>query len=153
MILEEHLCVWCPVNVMLQAYDPHEGKDNERRLTGTSETSSIHDFSAGVLPSNINIRSHLLLTHRLIPNIKVANRGCSIRIPRECAEERSPCPTFWGIIFKNWILDPHSFTLERASWRTGGPAVTAIHTRYSFQGMVEKRSFLGLDLVLNWCVH
>ena len=32
----------------LQAYDPHEGKDNERRLTGTSETSSIHDFSAGV---------------------------------------------------------------------------------------------------------
>ena len=49
MILEEHLCVWCPVNVMLQAYDPHEGKDNERRLTGTSETSSIHDFSAGVI--------------------------------------------------------------------------------------------------------
>lgn len=49
----------------IKAYDPHEGKDNERRLTGTSETSSIHDFSAGV-----------------------ANRGCSIRIPRECAEER-----------------------------------------------------------------
>ena len=36
------------------------GKDNERRLTGAHETSSIHDFSAGV-----------------------ANRGCSIRIPRE----------------------------------------------------------------------
>ena len=40
-------------------------KDNERRLAGANETSSIHDFSAGV-----------------------ANRGCSIRIPRECAEER-----------------------------------------------------------------
>jgi glutamine synthetase len=41
------------------------GKDNERRLTGHHETSSIHDFSAGV-----------------------ANRGCSIRIPREVAENK-----------------------------------------------------------------
>jgi len=49
----------------IKAYDPHEGKDNERRLTGIHETSSIHDFSAGV-----------------------ANRACSIRIPRDCAEER-----------------------------------------------------------------
>ena len=60
----------------IKAYDPNEGKvdimiakntllnsfmvlkiqDNERRLTGKHETSSIHDFSAGV-----------------------ANRGCSIR--------------------------------------------------------------------------
>ena len=31
----------------IQAYDPHGGKDNERRLTGRHETSSIHDFSAG----------------------------------------------------------------------------------------------------------
>lgn len=31
----------------IKAYDPHEGKDNERRLTGRCETSSIHDFSAG----------------------------------------------------------------------------------------------------------
>merc|ERR1712071_296988 len=38
--------------------------DNERRLTGAHETSSIHDFSAGV-----------------------ANRGCSIRIPREVAAQ------------------------------------------------------------------
>ena len=38
------------------------GKDNERRLTGLHETSSIHNFSAGV-----------------------ANRGCSIRIPRDVA--------------------------------------------------------------------
>ena len=44
---------------------PLPGKDNERRLTGLHETSSIHDFSAGV-----------------------ANRGCSIRIPRTVAEER-----------------------------------------------------------------
>jgi len=49
----------------IKAYDPHEGKDNERRLTGRHETSSIHDFSAGV-----------------------ANRGCSIRVPRSVAEER-----------------------------------------------------------------
>lgn len=47
----------------IKAYDPKEGKDNERRLTGKHETSSIHDFSAGV-----------------------ANRGCSIRIPRSVAE-------------------------------------------------------------------
>lgn len=49
----------------IQAYDPKQGKDNERRLTGQHETSSIHDFSAGV-----------------------ANRGASIRIPRQVAEEK-----------------------------------------------------------------
>jgi len=49
----------------IKAYDPNEGKDNERRLTGLHETSSIHDFSAGV-----------------------ANRGCSIRIPRDVAEKK-----------------------------------------------------------------
>ena len=49
----------------IKAYDPNEGKDNERRLTGLHETSSIHDFSAGV-----------------------ANRGASIRIPREVAEKK-----------------------------------------------------------------
>ncbi|KAK7475444.1 hypothetical protein BaRGS_00033325 [Batillaria attramentaria] len=48
----------------IKAYDPREGKDNERRLTGFHETSSIHDFSAGV-----------------------ANRGASIRIPRQVAED------------------------------------------------------------------
>ena len=48
----------------IKAYDPNKGKDNERRLTGLHETSSIHDFSAGV-----------------------ANRGASIRIPRQVAEE------------------------------------------------------------------
>lgn len=30
-------------------YDPRGGKDNERRLTGRLETSSIHDFSSGIL--------------------------------------------------------------------------------------------------------
>ncbi|XP_069938664.1 glutamine synthetase-like isoform X2 [Cherax quadricarinatus] len=49
----------------IQAYDPRGGKDNERRLTGRLETSSIHDFSAGV-----------------------ANRSSSIRIPRGVAEEK-----------------------------------------------------------------
>lgn len=48
----------------IKAYDPRGGKDNERRLTGLHETSSIHDFNAGV-----------------------ANRGCSIRIPRGVADE------------------------------------------------------------------
>lgn len=49
----------------IQAYDPKGGKDNVRRLTGHHETSSIHDFSAGV-----------------------ANRGASIRIPRGVAEDK-----------------------------------------------------------------
>lgn len=48
----------------IAAYDPRGGKDNERRLTGLHETSSIHDFSAGV-----------------------ANRGASIRIPRQVGED------------------------------------------------------------------
>jgi len=45
----------------IQCYDPKGGEDNKRRLTGHHETSSIHDFSWGV-----------------------ANRGSSIRIPRQC---------------------------------------------------------------------
>lgn len=48
----------------IRAYDPRGGRDNERRLTGRHETSNIHDFSAGV-----------------------ANRGASVRIPRQVAEE------------------------------------------------------------------
>nr|AAN77155.1 glutamine synthetase [Opsanus beta] len=51
----EHICM----------YDPHKGQDNIRRLTGIHETSSIHDFSAGV-----------------------ANRGASIRIPRHVGQEK-----------------------------------------------------------------
>ncbi|XP_073833403.1 glutamine synthetase 2 [Musca autumnalis] len=48
----------------IRAYDPKQGQDNARRLTGKHETSSINDFSAGV-----------------------ANRGCSIRIPRGVNDE------------------------------------------------------------------
>lgn len=48
----------------IEGYDPHGGKDNARRLTGLHETSSIHDFSAGV-----------------------AHRGASVRIPRHVGEE------------------------------------------------------------------
>ncbi|KAF6036126.1 GLUL [Bugula neritina] len=48
----------------IKEYDPNGGRDNERRLTGLHETSSINDFSSGV-----------------------ANRGSSIRIPRHVAAE------------------------------------------------------------------
>ena len=48
----------------IKAYDPNSGADNKRRLTGLHETSSIDDFSAGV-----------------------ANRGASIRIPRQVAAD------------------------------------------------------------------
>lgn len=47
----------------IRAYDPKEGKDNERRLIGRLETSSISEFSWGV-----------------------ANRACSVRIPRGVAD-------------------------------------------------------------------
>uniref|UniRef100_A0A0N4U7N2 glutamine synthetase n=1 Tax=Dracunculus medinensis TaxID=318479 RepID=A0A0N4U7N2_DRAME len=49
----------------IAVYDPHGGKDNLRRLTGRHETSSIDKFSWGV-----------------------ANRGCSVRIPRQVATDR-----------------------------------------------------------------
>lgn len=48
----------------IRVYDPKGGKDNCRRLTGLHETSSIHDFSAGI-----------------------ANRGASIRIPRQTGKD------------------------------------------------------------------
>lgn len=50
-------------NTHITNYDAKHGKDNERRLTGAHETSSVHEFSWGI-----------------------ADRGCSIRIPRACAE-------------------------------------------------------------------
>lgn len=46
-------------------YDPRGGEDNKRRLLGALETSSIHEFSAGV-----------------------ANRGSSIRIPRQVGQDK-----------------------------------------------------------------
>lgn len=49
----------------IKAYDPRGGKDNERRLVGRLETSSIDKFSWGV-----------------------ADRGCSVRIPRGVADAK-----------------------------------------------------------------
>jgi len=49
----------------IKVYDPMEGKDNQRRLTGKYETSSIHEFTSGI-----------------------ANRGASVRIPRDVANEK-----------------------------------------------------------------
>lgn len=49
----------------IKAYDPRQGKDNARRLIGSCETSSIHEFSAGV-----------------------ASRAASVRIPRSVADEK-----------------------------------------------------------------
>ncbi|OAF67179.1 hypothetical protein A3Q56_05086 [Intoshia linei] len=46
----------------IKEYDPNQGKDNARRLTGLHETASIDKFSSGV-----------------------ANRSASIRIPRQCS--------------------------------------------------------------------
>lgn len=78
----------------IEAYDPNKGEDNKRRLTGLHETSSIEDFSAGV-----------------------ANRGASIRIPRQVAadgkgylEDRRPssnCDPYMvtEVIVKTTILD------------------------------------------------
>lgn len=48
----------------IKAYDPKGGKDNERRLIGRLETSSIDKFSAGV-----------------------ADRGASVRIPRQVSDD------------------------------------------------------------------
>jgi glutamine synthetase len=45
-------------------YDPSNGADNARRLTGLHETASIHKFTSGV-----------------------AHRGSSIRIPRQVAQD------------------------------------------------------------------
>lgn len=44
----------------IKHYDPNGGEDNKRRLTGLHETATIYEFSSGV-----------------------ANRGASIRIPRQ----------------------------------------------------------------------
>ena len=47
----------------IKAYDPKNGVDNIRRLTGRHETADINTFRHGV-----------------------ADRGASVRIPRQCAE-------------------------------------------------------------------
>lgn len=80
--------------VHLAYYDPRDGADNARRLTGKLETSSMETFTSGV-----------------------ANRGCSIRIPRQVAadgygylEDRRPssnCDPYLvtDIIVKTTVLD------------------------------------------------
>ena len=79
-------------------YDPKGGEDNKRRLTGKHETASITQFSYGV-----------------------ANRGASVRIPRQVAadgfgyiEDRRPAAN----------ADPYSVTealvrttcLDESNW-------------------------------------
>ena len=58
-----------------------------------NETSSIHDFSAGVANRSLNsmmLAIALMMTILIISSMLTIwmCRGCSIRIPRECAEER-----------------------------------------------------------------
>lgn len=72
----------------IKAYDPNGGKDNERRLIGRLETSSIDKFSWGV-----------------------ADRGCSVRIPRGVAsagkgylEDRRPASNMDPYAVCNAIL-------------------------------------------------
>lgn len=48
----------------IRVYDPKGGEDNSRRLCGAFETSSMESFSSGV-----------------------ANRGASVRVPRQVADE------------------------------------------------------------------
>ena len=78
------------------------GKDNDRRLTGLHETSSAESFSAGV-----------------------ANRGSSVRIPREVAakgygylEDRRPASNaepylVTGLIVKTVCLSENTWTPEK----------------------------------------
>jgi len=86
----------------IRDYDPNGGLDNQRRLTGKHETSSAESFSAGV-----------------------ANRGSSVRIPREVAaqgygylEDRRPSSNadpyvVTGLIVKSSCLDESTWTPEK----------------------------------------
>ncbi|XP_055680846.1 glutamine synthetase 1, mitochondrial [Lutzomyia longipalpis] len=73
----------------IRCYDPHGGKDNERRLIGRLETSSIKKFSWGI-----------------------ADRGVSVRVPRGVAdagkgylEDRRPSSNCDPYAVCNAILD------------------------------------------------
>lgn len=50
----------------IHAYDPHEGKDNARRLTGKCETSSIHDFSSGNNCFIVNFHLFILMSSMFV---------------------------------------------------------------------------------------
>ncbi|PIC33420.1 hypothetical protein B9Z55_013407 [Caenorhabditis nigoni] len=81
----------------MKVYDPCGGADNLRRLTGRHETSEADKFSWGI-----------------------ANRACSIRIPRQVADEAqgyledrrpsSNCDPYLvtGMIVKSILLNGHS---------------------------------------------
>ncbi|OWR46959.1 Glutamine synthetase [Danaus plexippus plexippus] len=51
--------------VHINEYDAHNGADNARRLTGKNGMPNMRDFTAGV-----------------------ANRCCSVRIPRQVSEDK-----------------------------------------------------------------
>ena len=44
-------------------------QDNERRLTGKHETSSIHDFSAGVANRSVPVHQHLVVFIMTMSNV------------------------------------------------------------------------------------
>ena len=57
-------------------------QDNERRLTGRHETSSIHAFSWGVAD-----RWAVIGWRSLDAELWLVDRGASIRVPRDVAEQ------------------------------------------------------------------
>lgn len=85
----------------IQAYDPHGGKDNERRLTGRHETSSIHDFSAG--------KSLVFASNLISPTSFVSFQALPIVEP----------------VFEFLAAAPKT---RRATWRTGDRRPIVIRT-------------------------
>ncbi|KHN82237.1 Glutamine synthetase [Toxocara canis] len=43
-------------NEHIAYYDPHKGRDNEKRLTGKHETASIREFTYGVADRSASVR-------------------------------------------------------------------------------------------------
>ena len=62
----------------ITAYDPKDGKDNERRLTGKHETSTIHDFSAGKRAMRRRSWEQLEMRHRRSRELLCAMLTCFI---------------------------------------------------------------------------
>lgn len=80
----------------LRIYDPNGGQDNLRRLSGRHETSSVEKFTWGI-----------------------ANRGCSVRIPRQVAEE--------GMVSKSNKFIDVIILIFRAIWKIVDHHLTLIH--------------------------
>ncbi|GBP88433.1 Glutamine synthetase 2 cytoplasmic [Eumeta japonica] len=81
-------------------YDPRDGADNIRRLTGRNGTTHVRDFTAGlwgileiIMPHGTSGPSDPAVTtnppglKKILPE-GVANRSCSVRIPRQVAEDK-----------------------------------------------------------------